>query len=120
MDIYNRFKPTSILDFTMGWGGRLVGACAMDIPSYIGIDLNKNLIKPYEEMVKTLKELGTKTEIKLIFKDALKVDYSKLNYDCVFTSPPYYNIELYTGTKASHLFLPAFSYNFHVPKPWMT
>ena len=34
----------------------------------------------------------------LLFKDALKIDYNKLNYDLVLTSPPYYNIELYTGT----------------------
>ena len=98
MNIYHKFKPTSILDFTMGWGGRLVGACALNIPKYTGIDLNKNLEKPYIEMVKTLKELGSKTNIKLIFKDALKVDYSKIDYDMVFTSPPYYNIELYRGT----------------------
>ena len=98
MNIYHRFKPTSILDFTMGWGGRLVGATALNIPNYIGIDLNKNLEKPYKEMVKTIKELGTDTNIKLIFKDALKVDYSKLNYDMVFTSPPYYNVEIYRGT----------------------
>ena len=98
MSIYNRFKPTSILDFTMGWGGRLVGAAALDIPKYTGIDLNKNLEKPYREMEKTLKELGTSTDIKLIFQDALKVDYSKLDYDMVFTSPPYYNKEIYSGT----------------------
>ena len=98
MSIYHRFKPTSILDFTMGWGGRLVGAAALDIPKYIGIDLNKNLEKPYREMEKTLKELGTSTDIKLIFQDALKVDYSKLDYDMVFTSPPYYNKEIYSGT----------------------
>ena len=45
-----------------------------------------------------LKELGTKTEIQLMFKSALDVDYSKLKYDMVFTSPPYYNIEIYKGT----------------------
>lgn len=98
MNIYDKFKPTSVLDFTMGWGGRLVGACALDIPFYTGIDLNKNLIKPYKNMVATLKQLGSKTNINLIFKDALKVDYSKLNYDMVLTSPPYYNTELYRGT----------------------
>jgi hypothetical protein len=98
MNIYNRYKPTSILDFTMGWGGRLVGACALNIPKYTGIDLNKNLKKPYEDMINTLKELGTTTKIKLIFQDALSVDYSKINYDMVLTSPPYYNTELYTGT----------------------
>ena len=49
-------------------------------------------------MVKLLKKMGTTTKIKLMFKDALTVDYSKLDYDFVLTSPPYYNIELYTGT----------------------
>lgn len=99
MEIYKRFKPTSILDFTMGWGGRLVGACALDIPNYTGIDTNKSLKEPYKKMTKLLKQLGTNTKIKLMFKDALKVDYSKLNYDLVLTSPPYRNLEIYEGMK---------------------
>jgi hypothetical protein len=97
MEIYNKYKPESVLDFTMGWGGRLVGACALNISHYIGIDLNRNLQKPYDDMVTTLQPLTT-TNIKLIFDDCLLVDYSKLDYDMVFTSPPYYNIELYSGT----------------------
>jgi hypothetical protein len=28
------FKPTSILDFTMGWGGRMVGAMALNVKKY--------------------------------------------------------------------------------------
>jgi hypothetical protein len=99
MNIFYKFKPTSVLDFTMGWGGRLVAAAALNVPNYIGIDLNKKLEQPYREMKQMLIELGTETNITLIFKDALKVDYSKLDYDCVFTSPPYYNVELYSGTK---------------------
>jgi tRNA1(Val) A37 N6-methylase TrmN6 len=98
MEIYCKYKPNSVLDFTMGWGGRLVGACALNVPNYIGIDLNQNLKKPYEDMVKTLKEHST-TNISLYFKDALTIDYSKLKYDLVLTSPPYYNIEKYEGQK---------------------
>lgn len=94
ISIYKKFSITSVLDFTMGWGGRLVGACALDIPHYIGIDNNKNLIKPYEDMIETITP-HTKTKIDLIFEDALNVDYSSLDYDFVLTSPPYYNIELY-------------------------
>ena len=97
MDIYCRFKPSSILDFTMGWGGRLVGACALNIPKYIGIDSNVNLKAPYTKMCGFLKKHST-TDIDLYFKDALSVDYSKLNYDLVLTSPPYYNLETYSGS----------------------
>ena len=78
----------------MGWGGRLVGACALDIPNYIGIDSNSNLREPYNKMTEFLKK-NSKTNVKLYFQDALTVDYSKLNYDLVLTSPPYYNIEKY-------------------------
>jgi hypothetical protein len=97
MSVYCKYKPTHILDPTMGWGGRLVGACMLDIPKYTGFDLNKTLEKPYREMIDTLKPY-TETKIDVRFTDALKVDYSKIDYDMVFTSPPYYNIEIYEGT----------------------
>jgi hypothetical protein len=103
MEIYSRFKPTAILDFTMGWGGRLVGACVLDIPNYIGIDTNKSLVEPYKKMTQMLKQLGTATNIELIFEDALTIDYSNLDYDMVLTSPPYYNKELYEGTEAKSI-----------------
>jgi 16S rRNA G966 N2-methylase RsmD len=98
MDVFHRFKPQSVLDFCMGWGSELVGACALNVPNFIGIDLNKRLKEPCLRMAKLLKQLGTQTKIKLMFKDALKVDYSKLEYDMVLTSPPYYNVEIYEGT----------------------
>jgi hypothetical protein len=97
MKLYLEYKPTCILDFTMGFGGRLIGACAVNIPKYIGIDLNTNLENPYKLMSNFLKNYSN-TEIELYFMDCLDFDYSKIEYDMVFTSPPYYNKELYTGT----------------------
>ena len=97
MEYYCRYRPTCVLDFTMGWGGRLVGACALDVPKYIGIDQNRHLAAPYRHMKSFLTSQGTKTAMDLRFEDALAVDYSKLDYDMVFTSPPYYTIEVYGG-----------------------
>lgn len=99
MEVYCKFRPKiGVLDPTMGWGGRLVGACALDLPKYIGIDSNNKLDPLYREMSAFLRKT-TKTKIELFFQDALTVDYSKLEYDMVFTSPPYYNIEVYSGMK---------------------
>lgn len=123
MDIYCLYNPTTILDFTMGWGGRLVGACALNIPKYIGIDMNSNLKTPYSKMTDFLKKHST-TEIELYFQDALTVDYSKLNYDLVLTSPPYYNIETYGDnvekTKEewdNSFYMPIFEKTFQHLKP---
>ena len=93
--IYAKFSPKCVLDPTMGWGGRLVGACALNVPHYIGIDLNRNLIEPYEAMTKFLSNHST-TKIELFWGDCLTFDYSKIEYDMVLTSPPYYNIENYS------------------------
>jgi len=136
MCIYKRFKPQSVLDFTMGWGCRLVGACAADVPSYTGIDINPSLKAPYERMVEVLKGITIKTKgknnpdttlqtnITLLFQDALTVDYSALDYDCVFTSPPYFNIEIYEGTTAkteeawvNEFYVPIFTKTYEHLKP---
>lgn len=96
-------------------GGRLVGACCEDVDTYIGIDMNTNLKPLYKKMIDTLKTLSN-TKIKLFFKDALNVDYSKLDYDFVLTSPPYYNVEIYRQNDIltkdewkQHFYIPIFT-----------
>lgn len=99
MEIYCRYSPKhAILDYTMGWGGRLVGACALNSPKYIGIDSNIHLKPLYHSMQEFLTSKTT-TQMEFYFQDALKMDYSKLYYDVVFTSPPYYDIEVYRANK---------------------
>jgi hypothetical protein len=101
--LYNQIqpRPQCILDFTMGWGGRLVGAAILNVPKYIGIDSNNNLEEPYKKMVEYLSS-KTETIFDLKFQDALTVDYSTLDYDMVFTSPPYYNKEVYGSKNAPY------------------
>ena len=83
----NKFNATSMLDFTAGWGGRLLGARSLNI-DYIGIDTNINLKTGYDKMIE-------KFGGNMIYESCLDVDFSKLDYDFVLTSPPYINLELY-------------------------
>lgn len=98
MEIYTKYNPKCVLDFTCGWGGRLVGACALNIPNYIGIDINTNLINPYLEMKTFFKDIS-ETNVDIFFENAAEFDYSKITYDMVLTSPPYYFLEKYSNNK---------------------
>ena len=94
MEIYSKYKPTCILDFCAGWGGAVVASSVLHVPTYIGIEINVNLKEPYERMISYLHKTYS-TQIEMIFDNALNIDYSLMNYDLVFTSPPYYFIQKY-------------------------
>jgi hypothetical protein len=83
------FKPSSVLDFSAGWGDRCIGVCAKGI-NYIGIDSNVALEPTYREMAQFYGITPT-----MIFQPSETVDFSQFNYDMVFTSPPYYIQEVY-------------------------
>ena len=92
--MYKKAKAKTVLDFTAGWGARMVAAMALDI-DYIGIDSNKSLKKGYMKIVNLLKPY-TKSKVTLKFQKAETVDFAKLpKYDFVFTSPPYEYLEVY-------------------------
>ena len=94
IQMYKKYKATSVLDFTAGWGARMIAAMALDI-DYIGIDSNQSLKPGYDKIIKLLKPY-TKSKVKMIWKEAQTVDISKLpKYDYVFTSPPYEYLEVY-------------------------
>ena len=92
-NIYDFFDAKNVLDFCSGWGDRLVGFLASNAESYIGIDPNSNLHKPYKK-IQQLYAPNKKTTF--ICSPAEEVDYSDLKYDFVFTSPPYFDLEIYT------------------------
>lgn len=98
----NQFRPSiarwvyhtlgakaGILDFSAGWGGRCLAAMSMGIP-YIGVDANTKLETSYRRLT----ELDD-SKVTMIFKPSEQVDFSKYNYDLIFTSPPYFMIERY-------------------------
>lgn len=91
--VYCQFKPTQIVDFSAGWGGRCLAAMSLGIP-YIGIDSNTRLRPAYERMV-TAMEPKQESSVQLFFQPAETFDFSQHTYDLVFTSPPYFRLEEY-------------------------
>ena len=96
MEIFTRFNAKRVLNFCAGWGGSTVAAAALGIEAHYGIEINNALKEPYDNMISYLKT-KSKTELKIYICDALLFDYSSLDYDTVFSSPPYYFIEKYAN-----------------------
>jgi len=107
--IYKKFGATKVLDPCAGWGGRMLGAWALNI-RYVGIDTNRNLISPYLDFHDLSNLLGNnkvfppkeeqqdKTEQAyraLHYGNCFEEDFSRYDYDFVLTSPPYLNVEVY-------------------------
>jgi len=96
MEIYTRFHAKRVLNFCAGWGGSTIAAAALNLEAYYGIEINNDLKGSYDNM---LTYLRTKcdTNFNVWFTDATNFDYSELDYDTVFSSPPYYFIEKYAN-----------------------
>ena len=60
--------PKCVLDFCSGWGDRLAGVSAANVPLYIGIDSNSALTEPYKDMIASIKEFGSTTECTMILR----------------------------------------------------
>jgi len=98
LQVLQKYQPKHVLDPTCGFGNRLVGACALDVESYIGIDNNENLKIPLNDLKNFLSN-HSKTKIQVLIENCLNINYSRYKYDCVFTSLPYYNTEIYGNKK---------------------
>jgi len=97
MEIYTKYKAKRVLNFCAGWGGSAVAAAALNLEAYYGIDINKDLKQPYDNLVSYLKTKSA-TFFDIQICDAIKFDYTQISYDTVFASPPYYFIEKYANS----------------------
>lgn len=99
MEIYTRFNAKRVLNFCAGWGGSMVAAAALNLEAFYGIEINIDLKKSYDNMESYLRTKSN-TEFSIHFGDAANFDYSNMNYDTIFSSPPYYFIEKYANNVA--------------------
>ena len=94
MEIYTKYKAKRVLNFCAGWGGSTVAAAALNLDAYYGVEINEKLTPCYVNMVTYLKTKCT-TTFDIHICDAVQFDYTNIEYDMVFSSPPYYFLEKY-------------------------
>jgi len=94
--LYKTYNARHVVDFSAGWGDRCVAAMACGI-KYTGIDTNTNLIESYNQMKATYIPYSNSNEddINIIFQDSAQFNFTDLEYDMIFTSPPYFTLEAY-------------------------
>ena len=91
--IVQYFGAKKILDVCVGWGGRMLGSCCMEDVHYTGIE---PCTATYKGLVSMCKSCNI--ENVHLFHDCAEVVLPTINekFDLAITSPPYYNLELYS------------------------
>lgn len=88
-----KYKPKRVLDPCAGWGGRMLGTVAYGA-EYIAFEPNTTT---YINLQKIVKFLGIEDKVTLICDDARNMkQYNIAPVDMVLTSPPYFDLEVYT------------------------
>jgi hypothetical protein len=94
-----------ILDFSAGWGDRLIAAIAASAETYLGFDPNIELRQGHLEIVRTFWSKGELPKSFDEFPKEFRVIYEPFEtaeipegytFDLCFTSPPYFNFEIYS------------------------
>jgi len=94
MSMIQMFNSKTVLDFSAGWGDRLIGCMAANIDFYCGVDPNSCLYDNYIKMIKFFNKSTDKFfMIESTIEDAILPDKK---FDLIFTSPPYFDLEIYT------------------------
>lgn len=93
----NRFNAKTVLDPFAGWGDRLLGAMSSNVDIYTGIDPNSCLHPAYRKMIDLFTPYISNQNIKIeMIKSGFENYQPQREYDLVFSSPPYFDYEIYT------------------------
>lgn len=91
---------TNVLDPCSGWGDRLIGAIAAGV-SYTGVDPNTCLVTGYQKIIEYAKDQKIVTNNQQFTMLPAKIqdcEFPSESFQLAFTSPPYFNLELYEGS----------------------
>ena len=90
---------TRVLDISAGWGDRLLGALSKNLESYLAYDPNVSLQPGYKEMIDEYITDDTEKEKYQVVAAPFETAETNLRgktFDLVFTSPPYFDLEVFT------------------------
>uniref|UniRef100_A0A6C0H5R7 Type II methyltransferase M.TaqI-like domain-containing protein n=1 Tax=viral metagenome TaxID=1070528 RepID=A0A6C0H5R7_9ZZZZ len=100
LTILSIFRPKTWLDISAGWGDRLISGILYGIEYYCGVDPNNNLHDYYKNIIDTMVE-ENKRENFVLINDAfetVELPTKVMEYDIVFSSPPFYDLEKYSDS----------------------
>lgn len=100
VSVFQKLNATRVLDFSAGWGDRLVAAIAYsNIVRYLAFDPNATLRDGHSSIIRTFVHDESKranyTVVYEPFESATIHDSE--TFDLVFTSPPFFDFETYTS-----------------------
>ncbi len=96
MAVLQYFKPKTWLDISAGWGDRLLAAIFSNLKLYYSVDPNKDLHPCYKNMIETLVEKKNRKNFVIIEDGFEKVKLPNIKFDIVFSSPPFFTLEIYS------------------------
>jgi len=92
--IYDHFAMNGVVwDMSGGWGGRLLGAVASGVDTYIATEPST---LTYDGLADLVNDFGLKTKCNVICIGSEDFVPDRNSLDLCFTSPPYFDVEKYS------------------------
>lgn len=100
MQILKYFKAERWLDMSAGWGDRLIASILMNLKYYTGVDPNPCVHNGYEKIRKAFGV--SKEKFNTILSPFEEVELDNKKYDLFFSSPPFFDKEIYIDKNKEH------------------
>ena len=92
------FGAKKVLDFSAGWGERMLGAMAAQVEEYLAFDPNLTLQAGHSLALRTHGTPAQQENFHIRYEpfESSSLSPEDFSADLVFTSPPFFNLEVYT------------------------
>jgi len=103
LSVLKLFKPKKWLDISAGWGDRLLAAIFYNVDTYFSVDPNIELHPGYKKIIETFVSKKKRNNFIIMPEGFEKVKIPSNDFDIVFSSPPFFDLEKYSEFKNNSL-----------------